>query len=200
MNPLAPAVPDRLSETSEQQGFRGVRLGPAADEMGDRIRGPLMMPLWRHRQSLTVPMTLLAPISRVSDIGLLMEKFPDLKVVIDHVADSPVDHPRELEKLVALVRYPKVFVKVSHTWSLSKQSYPWLDAQRLVKRLYNTFGPRRLKGNQLAHCKRACYLCRTLVRVATPFLNAEDKEWMFSRSTTVERDWPFLNHHPEEGQ
>jgi hypothetical protein len=27
----------------------------------------------------------------------------------------------ELEKLIALRRYPKVFVKISHTWSISKQ-------------------------------------------------------------------------------
>src|ERR1039457_6228436 len=37
-----------------------------------------------------------------------------------------------------------VFVKTSHTWSLSRHPYPWLDSQELVKRLHDTFGPRRL--------------------------------------------------------
>ena len=31
--------------------------------------------------------------------------------MIDHMADCPVDQPEELEKLIALKRYPKVFVK-----------------------------------------------------------------------------------------
>ena len=89
-------------------------------------------------------MTVLVPIGRVPEVQKLVERFPELTVVIDHMADCPVDHPEQLEKLVALVRYPKVFVKISHTWSLSKESYPWLDSQRLVKRLYDTFGPQRL--------------------------------------------------------
>src|SRR5689334_1243613 len=141
VDPLDPAAPDHLTHWSQQQGFRGVRLSPAADAAGDWIRGPLMEPLWKRCDSLKVPMTLLAPISRMPDCQKLIDKFPDLTVVIDHMADCPVDHPEELEKLIALVRYPKVFVKISHTWSLSKQSYPWTDSQALVKRLYDKFGP-----------------------------------------------------------
>ena len=60
------------------------------------------------------------------------------------MADCPIDQPAELEKLIALKRYPKVFVKISHTWSISKQPYPWLDAQEYVKRLHAAFGPERL--------------------------------------------------------
>ena len=96
-------------------------------------------------------MTVLAPIGRMPEIGALIERFPDLTVVIDHMADCPVDQPAELEKLIALQRYPNVFVKISHTWSLSKQPYPWLDAQEHVKRLHAAFGPERLDvGHRLA--------------------------------------------------
>jgi L-fuconolactonase len=77
-------------------------------------------------------------------VAQLMEKLPDLTLVIDHMADCPVDQPQELEKLIALKRFPNVFVKISHTWSLSRQSYPWLDSQDLVKRLHKAYGPRRL--------------------------------------------------------
>ncbi len=137
-------------------------------------------------------MTLLAPISRVPDIHKLVDQFPDLTVVIDHMADCPVDQPKELEKLIALVRYPKVFVKISHTWSLSRQSYPWLDAQELVKRLYDRFGPQRLMWATdwpIAR-ERATYAQRlSVVRDDMPFLSAEDKAWILSK--TVERVWPF---------
>ena len=106
VDPLDPAAPDHLSRLCQEQGFRGVRLSPAGDAAGDWIGGPLMPPLWERCQSLGVPMTLLAPISRVPDIGKLVDKFPQLTVVIDHTADCPVDHAEELEKLVVLVRYP----------------------------------------------------------------------------------------------
>jgi predicted TIM-barrel fold metal-dependent hydrolase len=191
VDPLDPAAPDHLAQLTEQ-GFRGVRLSPAGDGGGDWIRGPLMLPLWKRCQSLKVPMTLLIPISRAPDVQKLVDKFPELTVVIDHMADFPVDHPEQLESLVALARYPRVFIKISHTWSLSRESYPWLDSQRLVKRLYDTFGPRRLMWATdwpIAQ-ERASYAQRlTVVRDDMRFLNADDKSWMLSK--TIERVWPF---------
>ena len=192
VDPLDPAAPDHLSRISQEPGFRGVRLSPAADQSGDWIRGPLMPPLWKRCESLNVPMTLLAPISRVPDIGKLIDKFPHLTVVIDHMADCPVDHPEQLESLVTLARYPKVFVKISHTWSLSKESYPWLDSQQLVKRLYDTFGPQRLMWatDWPIAKEKATYAQRlTVVRDDMKFLNDEDKSWMLSK--TIEQIWPF---------
>jgi len=56
----------------------------------------------------------------------LIDRFPDLTLVIDHMADCPLDQPAEIEKLIALRRHPKVFVKISHTWWLSRQPYPYL--------------------------------------------------------------------------
>jgi predicted TIM-barrel fold metal-dependent hydrolase len=139
-------------------------------------------------------MTILAPITRIPEVGQLIEKYPDLTVVIDHMADCPVDQPAELEKLVALERYPKVFVKISHTWSLSKQAYPYLDAQELVKRLHAKFGPERLMWATdwpiVEQTAGATYdKALKVVRDEMKFLNAEDKHWMLSK--TIERVWPF---------
>lgn len=191
VDPESPAAPDDLTRLTEQ-GFRGVRLSPAADASGDWIEGPLMAPLWKRCEQLKVPMTLLAPISRIPAIGKLADKYPDLTVVIDHMADCPVDQPQELEKLMALKRNPKVFVKVSHTWQLSKQPYPWRDAQKHVKRLHAAYGPKQLMWAtdwpvSLPHATYAQTL--QVVRDDMPFLNAEDKRWMLSK--TIERVWPF---------
>jgi L-fuconolactonase len=191
VDPLDAAAPDHLSSLTEQ-GFRGVRLSPSGDASGDWFRGPLMPPLWKRCSDLNVPMTVLAPIGRMPDVAALLEKLPDLTVVIDHMADCPIDRPAELEKLIALRRYPKVFVKISHTWSISKQDYPWRDAQEYVKRLYDTFGPHRLMWATdwpivEGHSTYARAL--SVVRDDMPFLNADDKQWMLSK--TIERVWPF---------
>ncbi|MBL8233384.1 MAG: amidohydrolase [Bryobacterales bacterium] len=191
VNPEDPAAPDHLSKLTEQ-GFRGIRLSPAANASGDWTRGPLMPPLWKRCESHKVPMTLLAPVSRMPDAAALIEKHPDLTVVIDHMADSPIDKPEELEKLIALRRYPKVFVKISHTWSLSKHAYPWADTHDQVKRLYGAFGPKRLMwGTDWPVSERHARYEQTLavVRDEMKFLNEEDRSWMLSK--TVERVWPF---------
>ena len=191
VDPLNPAAPDHLSELTAQ-GFRGVRISPSGDASGDWIRGPLMPPLWKRCGQLKVPMTVLAPITRMPDVGVLLEKMPDLTVVIDHMADCPVDRPAELEKLIALERYPNVFVKISHTWSISKQPYPWLDAQGYVKRLYQAFGPQRLMWATdwpIIEDRSTYFRALSVVRDEMHFLNAEDLRWMLCN--TVERVWQF---------
>jgi L-fuconolactonase len=191
VDPLDAAAPDHLSSLVEQ-GFRGVRLSPAGNASGDWIQGPLMPPLWKRCEELKTPMTILAPITRMPDIAPLIERHSDLTVVIDHMADCPIDQPKELEKLITLARYPKVFVKISHTWSISKQPYPWLDAQEYVKRLHAAFGPERLMWatdwpivEQTSTYDRAL----RVVHDDMPFLNADDKRWMLSK--TIQRIWPF---------
>jgi L-fuconolactonase len=192
VDPLDPAAPDHLSKLTEQ-GFRGVRLSPAGNATGDWFRGPLMPPLWKRCHDLKVPMTVLAPIARMPEVGALLEKLPDLTVVIDHMADCPVDQPAELEKLIALKRFPKLFVKISHTWSLSKQPYPWKDAQEHVKRLHQAFGPQRLMWATdwpIIEQSHATYSqALTVVRDEMKFLHADDLSWMLSK--TIEQVWPF---------
>lgn len=192
VNPEDPDAPDHLSKLVDQ-GFRGVRLSPSGDAAGDWIRGELMPPLWKRCQELRVPMTVLAPIGRMPDIGKLIDRYPDLTLVIDHMADCPVDQPKELDKLIALKRHPHTFVKVSHAWSLSREKYPWADSQDLIRRLHGEFGPERLMWatdwpiieNSGATYRQAL----TLVRDDMPFLNDTDKSWMLSK--TIERVWPF---------
>src|SRR5436309_1508560 len=67
VNPESPAAPDDLSRLVEQQSFRGVRISPAGNASGDWIGGPLMPPLWKRCDSLKVPMTVLAPVTRLYD-------------------------------------------------------------------------------------------------------------------------------------
>src|SRR5215472_15236622 len=191
VDPLDPAAPDHLSRLTEQ-GFRGVRLSPAGNAAGDWFHGPLMPPLWKRCDELKVPMTVLTPITRMPEVGLLLEKLPDLTVVIDHMADCPIDQPAELEKLIALKRYPKLFVKISHTWSISKQPYPWPDAQQYVKRLYDAFGPQRLMwATDWPIIESHSTYDRALkaVRDEMKFLTDDDKSWILSK--TIETVWPF---------
>ena len=151
-----------------------------------------MPPLWKRCAQLKVPMTVLAPVTRLPDIVSLIEKNPDLTVVIDHQADSPLNQPEKLDLLLALERFPKVFVKISHMWSLSKQPYPYPDAQVQVKRLYGKFGARRLMWGtdwpislrQLPHAQAV-----ELFRDHLDFVTSEDREWILHR--TVQQVWPF---------
>lgn len=192
VNPEDPAAPDQLSKWTEENGFRGVRLSPGADASGDWIRGPLMPPLWKRCAQLRVPMTVLAPAARLPDLIPLLDANPGLTVVIDHQADSPLDQPARLDLLLALERYPKLFVKISHMWTLSKQPYPYPDAQAQVKKIYDRFGAKRIMwGTDWPISLRQLTYAQAveLFRDHIDFIKGDDREWMLSK--TVQQVWPF---------
>jgi L-fuconolactonase len=192
VNPEDPAAPDQLSQLTEELGFHGVRLSPSATAQGDWIRGPLMPPLWKRCAQLKVPMTLLIPASRLPEIHPLIEANPGLQIVIDHMADTPLDHPEQLKLLLDLARYPKVYVKISHMWSLSSQAYPYADAAEQVRRLYDAFGAKRLMAGTdwpISLPKQSYAETVMLFRDHLAFLSPADHAQMLSK--TVQEVWPF---------
>jgi predicted TIM-barrel fold metal-dependent hydrolase len=190
VDPQNPAAPDHLSFWTEQ-GCRGVRLSPAADPTGDWIRGPQMLSLWKRCEDLKVPMTLLLPISRLPDTVPLLDKFPSLTTVIDHMADCPVDDSQGLQLLRSLARYPNLYVKVSHPWSLSKLPYPYPDVLAMIARLRDSFTANRLmwgtdwpiKPELLSYDRRVA-----LYRDHVPFLSRTEHRQLLAGTAT--RVWP----------
>jgi L-fuconolactonase len=192
VDPENPAARDHLSHLVEDQGFRGVRISPAANATGDWISGPLMPPLWKRCESLKVPLVILAPATRIPEVAKLIDRFPGLTVVIDHMADSPLDQPKLLDPLLALKRYPNVFAKITHTWTLAKQPYPYRDSFAQVKRIYDAFGPQRIMwGTDWPLIQRYTTYEKILAlyRNELDFLTEDDRTWVLAR--TVERIWPF---------
>ena len=77
--------------------------------------------IWKRAAELKVPMCILCPIGRIPDVERVIARHDGkLDVCIDHMADCPIDQPDELKKLLALARYPRVYVKLSHLWLLSQ--------------------------------------------------------------------------------
>ncbi|HZC43686.1 MAG TPA: amidohydrolase family protein [Acidobacteriaceae bacterium] len=190
VNPEDPAAPDHLSELTET-GFRGVRLSPYNGAEDNWIRGPLMPPLWRRCAQLKVPMTILTSPERLPDLKPHIEANPDLTVVIDHMTDCPLNRPDLLQHLLDLARYPTVFIKISDMSTVSKQPFPYLDAQAEVKRVYEHFGAKRLMWatnwptlKELPYAKAV-----ELYRDRINFFSPEDHEEILYK--TVQRVWPF---------
>jgi predicted TIM-barrel fold metal-dependent hydrolase len=175
-------------------GFHGVRLSPGAGKDGDWINDVRQMDaIWARAAGLKIPMCILCPISRIPDVEQVVERHNErLDVCIDHMADSPIDRPDELNKLLRLARYPRVYVKLSHLWTLSKQKYPYRDTHDQVRRLYDAFGPRRLMwGTDWPAVEERCTYAQALAlyRDEIKFLSDDDRRWILGE--TALRLWPF---------
>ena len=163
------------------------------DAAGDWFTGPLMDPIFGRAEALGVPMLILTRPSRLPDLAALLERHPDLDVTIDHMADCPPDSPGDIRKLIDMARYPRVYVKISHTWHISRENYPWSDTYDLVNRVYQAFGGQRLMwATDWPVCLNSdASYAQTLsvVRDEMDFFGQEDLEWILFR--TALKLWPF---------
>lgn len=193
VNPQDPAAADHLSQWTEQ-GLHGVRLSPAVGEAGDWfVDDGLMEPIFGRAEALGVPLLLLTGPPRLADLAPKLERHPDLDLVVDHMADVHPDDAQGRRLLTGLARFDRVYVKVSHTWSLSGQGYPWADTHGLVDEVYQAFGPRRIMwGTDWPVCLSKAQYGQTLSVVRdefSRFIPAADLEWVLGK--TALQLWSF---------
>jgi predicted TIM-barrel fold metal-dependent hydrolase len=130
----------------------------------------------------------------------MARRFPQVPVVIDHLArvDLKADDPLpEFKKLLALARYPNVWVKVSELGVLSPSGkYPYRDTYAWVRRLYDAFGPDRLlwgtgfPGPTRAEAERPTLAEELdLIRKEIAFFTADDRTKILGRNAA--KVWRF---------
>jgi predicted TIM-barrel fold metal-dependent hydrolase len=194
VDPTADSAADDLSHWVRDYGFYGVRLSPAADAAGDWINDRQRIDRILDRAvELKVPLCVLCGTGRLPDVARIIERYRDsLDVCIDHMADCHIDQPDELKKLLALARSPRVFVKISHLWGLSRQNYPYKDTYDQVKRLSEAFGPPRLMwGTDWPLVEKYCGYAKAvaLYREEIDIWTAEERRWILGG--TALKLWPF---------
>lgn len=192
INPEDPAAPDHISMWTEERGLHGMRLSPSQDERGDWFKGPEMDPIFARAEALGIPMLILTGPSRLPDLARILDRYPQVDCCIDHMASAHPNNPQERRLLMDMARYPRVYVKISHTWSLSKQSYPWADTHEMVEEVYQTFGPQRIMwGTDWPVCLSKAEYAQplTVVRDEMKFIAPEDLEWVLGK--TALKLWPF---------
>ncbi len=194
VNPTADSAADDLSRWVREYGFHGVRLSPATDSTGDWINDRKRMDRILNRAvELKVPLCVLCETGRLIDVAHVIERHREsLDVCIDHMADCPIDEPDELKKLLALARWPRVFVKISHLWSLSRQRYPYKDTHEQAKRLSDAFGPSRLMwGTDWPMVEKYCGYAKALAlyRDEIGGWTAAERRWILGG--TAQKLWSF---------
>jgi predicted TIM-barrel fold metal-dependent hydrolase len=196
VDPTADSAADDLNRWVREYGFHGVRLNPAAGQAGDWVKDRDRMDrIFGRAAELKVPVCLYCPSARLPDCAVVIERHRDgVDVCIDHMADCPIDRPDELKKLLALAKYPRVFVKLSHLWSLSREKYPYRDTHDQVKKLYDQFGPRRLMwGTDWPLVEKYCGYAKALALYHDElrFFTDEDRHWILG--ATALKLWPFAH-------
>src|ERR1041385_5268042 len=77
-------------------------------------------------------------------IAALAEQFPQMPVILDHLARAGQGTPAEYDNVLKLAKLPRVIMKFSGVTYSSKAGYPFRDVQPLVRRTYDAFGADRM--------------------------------------------------------
>ena len=111
--------------------------------------------------------------------------------MVDHLARigaSGTTEKTDTDQLCALARHPNVKVKISAFYALGEKKPPHLDLIPLIRRVYDSFGPKRMMW--ASDCpfqldKESYEDSISLVRDRLEFLTPGDKNWIL-RGTAEE--------------
>ena len=115
---LAPTGPERIRYWYGK-GMRGLRLftvGSTMTTQSNWLDDPRTNPSWETVEELRIPMCLQVRVPGLPMVKTMVERFPNVKVIIDHLAGAEVDDGPPYAKaapLFELVKYPNVHLKLT---------------------------------------------------------------------------------------
>jgi len=194
IDPTDPKVAEKLDYWMKKPGMTGMRFSPMYYQgKDDWLNARAADALWEKAAELGAVFNFFIASSQLPKLEDMVRRHPKVKVVVDHVGrvdlvpekgPAPGYDPLvEVNKLVALARYPNVWVKVSELSSLSaSKKYPFRDTYPIVKKVYDAFGPDRLlwgtgfPGATRAEAKRPTLEQElAIIQKEIPFFTAEDR-------------------------
>ena len=191
IDPVDPNVADKLAYWMTEHPLAGMRFSPIYYRKGQKggdawITSEAHHRLWKQAQKLGAVFNYFIGTEQLAKLEQMVERYPGVPTIVDHMSQVNLgeDDPEPaFLKLLAIARFPNVYVKVSELSSVSASgTYPFPDAWPWVKRLYEAFGSERLLwGTGYPGSARKAYSRPTLakelalIRTEIPFFTAADR-------------------------
>lgn len=173
-------------------GVTGFRITPFVrkkEEQADWLQTPGMAEMWTTGAKTRQAMCLLINPSDLAATDAMCEKHPDTPVVIDHFARIGADgeiRDVDVKALCKLARHKNTYVKVSAFYALGKKKPPHEEMAPLIRRLLETYGPKRLMwGSDSPYQIQGANSYKssiTLVRDRLDFLSKPDRQWLLGKT------------------
>lgn len=200
VDPHSPNAPENVKRLVETERFSGFRLPFSREKEPWSLTRKDQDPLWQCVQDVDATIVaLMKNCEQIPILEVMVQRFPRVRVVIDHMA-----FPNGREKppyptfsnLLRLAQYPNVFVKVSNLTMASHEPYPHSNVHQFVRMLYDAFEPQRLMWGSdwpliLRREEGGYRASLELIRTHMNFLSKNDKEWLLYR--TAQKIWKFYN-------
>jgi predicted TIM-barrel fold metal-dependent hydrolase len=193
-NPKAPDAHKQLERWMNQAGMLGIRSTFHTKPYMDWLDDGTLDWYWKACAEFGIPIMALVP-GMARKLVPVAERHPHLKILIPHMGCALDSRGAaafaSLDDVLSLARYPGISVMVSAAPCYSDQPYPFTDIRPFIRRIFDTYGPRRLLwGSDLSRLKCSYRECLDQFRKSLDFLSAEDKEWMLGKTLSAVLNWP----------
>jgi L-fuconolactonase len=148
VNTADPRVADVIDEWAALDGTVGIRIMLAQDAPDD-AEDPGIRTVLESAARHSLPVNLSCS-GRLDQVGTLAAKYPNTRLVVDHLGIMQPRRPPVPEKpfaalpnLLGLAAYYNVAVKVSGAGTLSREPFPYRDIWDPLARVFDAFGFQR---------------------------------------------------------
>ncbi len=187
-DPTSHDTPDRLSTLVGMNPKRIVALrihevhkpgtpslteGPIKDR---DMHSPAMKATWRRVQQLGLAIQMHFLPYYAPQIGELAVQFPDVPVILDHLARAGQGTPEDFAGVLKLAKLPRVYMKYSGANYSSKEKYPFKDVKPIVRKSYDAFGPDRIIWGYFGHDRAGFDMEVELLDMMFDFASEEDRQ------------------------
>ena len=185
IDPQKPDAARELEGLNKEQGVQGMRLYPIKDKDASWQSSEEQNALWETAQGLGVPFTWFGRCDQIPQLEPMLRRFPEVSIIIDHLGEPvlPEGIDGSFGNLLALSKYPGVYVKATRIDGISEQDFPHGDLHPWIRAVYEAFGAKRMLGctGFPENPQRGDAIGFRAVE-AMDFLSAEDKEWILGRT------------------
>ena len=173
--PDGPWNPSRLERAIREEHLVGMRLSPIYDPDVVWFNDPVSYPLWEKAQELGAVFNIFLAPHQIGQVADMAERFPGVRVVIDHFAMMDITAPDSegFGPLLELSKWPNVTIRTS-LHNPSREQMPFRDMWPYLERVYDRFGPRRMIY--------ANFYEFLIMKDLIPFFTAEDREWILGKT------------------
>ena len=194
LDPTDPRSRGKLATWREPPGMLGLRFTFHTPLLAPLLTEGHMEWVWAEAEKAGVPVYVLVHHANVHLIDDVAQRYPGLKIVMDHLALSSSQKDAEafaqFDKLVAIAKRPNVAAKASALPCYSTDEYPYRSLHGYIRRAYDAFGPKRLFwGTDLSRSPIPYRQHVTMFTEELPWLTSEDKEWIMGRGVCEWIGW-----------
>jgi L-fuconolactonase len=192
---FAADAPDRIRHWAgrELTGLRVFIAGHTAEVKDTRLDDPRSFPAWECADAMGLPVCVQLRANSLPQLVTLLERFPRLRIVLDHMARPAIEEGPPYSAasgLFALARYPNLHLKLT-THNVREARAGKATPESFFGRVVKEFGAQRIAwGSNFPASEGTLAGILAEAQAALVSLSPADRDWIFRR--TAQALYPAL--------